>query len=98
MGLCHLQCTPIFYFMGPCFSVILCTTYRPTVPFMSSLTSISCTTHRPALPLYMFLLFILWAHTALSCLVYNLWACIAVMLNIGGVLGAGRHGRIPGRS
>ncbi len=55
MGLHHLQHTPIFYFMGPCFSVILHTTYGPAAPFMLSLTSVSCTTHGSALLLYTFL-------------------------------------------
>src|SRR6266436_2473046 len=57
-------------------SVILCTTYEPTVPFTSmSLTSVtvSCTTCRPALPAA-YTHFLLHRPVLLSCLVYNLWA------------------------
>src|SRR5258708_6751829 len=45
---------------------------RASHPSHIQLTGLHC-------PYTHFYLFILWAHAALSCLVYNLWACIALI-------------------
>ena len=86
-----------FLLYGPVLpSVILCTTYRPMAPFTSmSLTSVtvSCTTHGPALLSH--LAYNLWAHGTLYikphiCLVYNSWACIA-LIHIFVIYSVGLH-------